>query len=106
MGISGTTFKPQVSVGAKNSKITNLALPTPNTEVSHVLQNGLRSVIIKSRVSNVKLQLAFTATESSTKYVTIKKNNTFALDLLEWQSQTLYIQAESATTVEILELYT
>ena len=106
MGVSNTSYQPQVSVGAKNSKITNLSLPLADTEASHVLQNGLRGVIIKSRVSNVQKKLAFTATESGTKYVTIKKNNTFALDLLEWQSKTLYIQAESATTVEILELYT
>jgi len=106
MGVSNTSYQPQVGVGAKSSKITNLPVPVINTEVPHVLQNGLRSIIVKSRVSNTTLQCAFTATESASKYVTIKKNNVLAIDLLQMDGATLYVQSDKVTTVEILELYT
>ena len=72
MPISTPTFKPgDVSVtGATNVEITNLSLPTANTEVSHSLQSGLKELRIRAR-GIAKLQYAFVSTESGTKYWTI-----------------------------------
>lgn len=104
MAVSSTTYKPQVAVGAKNVKITNLSLGTPSTEESHSLQDSLKSIIIRSR-DTAKLQVAFTATESGTKYLTIPGNATLALDALEFSGKILYVQSNQVTTVEIVELY-
>lgn len=104
MPVSSQAFVPKVGVGATVTKITNLAIATAATEVSHALNDNLRAVIIKSR-NTAKLQVAFTATESGTKFVTIHKGTALCLNDLELDSETLYIQSDIATTVEILELH-
>jgi hypothetical protein len=93
-------------VGAATStKITNLSLPTANTEVSHALSSNLKQLIIRNR-GNQDLKMSFTATESGTKYITIAKWATLSLTSLSFASETLYLQCATASqTVEILELY-
>jgi hypothetical protein len=83
--------------------ITNLSVPTANTEVSHVLQTNLKRIIVKCRGLG-KIQLAFTATESSTKYITIHPGATYSEEGLNLSGQTLYLQTSLASqVVEILE---
>ena len=91
--------------GAQNNKITNLSIPVANTEVSHGLTASLKQVIIRAR-EVVELKIAFTATESGTKYLTIPKNASLELINLDFSSTTLYVQSPvGSITVEILELY-
>jgi len=105
MPVSSPVFKPVISTGATSKLITNLSLPTINTEVSHSLQDGLRAIMIRSRVL-AKIQVGFVATESGTNYVTVNAGTVFYLNEIEFESSTIFLQSDTITTVEILELYT
>ncbi len=104
MPISSQAYVPKVGIGATTPKITNLVIATPATEESHALNGNLRSLVIRAR-DRVQLQIAFTATESATKYITLNAGAVLSLDSLEFDSKTIYIQSDTATTVEILELH-
>lgn len=92
-------------LNATGSNITNLSLPSANTEVTHVLSLNLKEIMIKAR-GNAKLQFTFTALESGTKFVTIPKGTAHILSDLDFAAETLYIQSSLAgETVEILELF-
>jgi len=91
-----------ISEKSQNIKITNLSVTTGET--SHALTANLRQLIIKDRGST-KLQVAFVATETATKYITIWKGTTLTLDELDLSGKTLYLKASASTIVEIIELY-
>lgn len=102
--ITRTSASVTVSA-AQNTKITNLSMPTANTEYSHALTTNLKQIIIRAR-GIAELKLAFTATESGTKYLTIEKRASLSLSDLDLSSTTVYLQSSVAnTTAEILELY-
>ena len=107
--ISQPTFKTdQINVDIVNAEtplITNLSIGSTSTEFSHALQAGLKQIVVRSRVL-ATLQLAFVATESGTKYITLKPGTVLELNDLDFSSKTLYVQSDTITTVEILELYT
>ncbi len=103
MTISQPSFKPLVGIGATTPTITNLSLPTVNTEVSHILAANLKTIIIRNR-DKADMQLAFVITESATKYLTIKAGAVISLERLEFSGQILYIQSPKISIVEILEL--
>jgi hypothetical protein len=90
---------------ARNIEITNLSVPLASTEVSHVLQSNVKRIVLRAR-NLAKLQVAFVATESGTKYITVPKGVTLDLDGIDLSSSTIYVQSDKAsTTVEILETY-
>lgn len=93
-------------VGAASStKITNISLPTANTEVSHSLSANLKQLIIRLR-GLADLKVAFVATESATKYLTIPRGATLSLVELNFSGATIYLQSPAASqTAEILELF-
>ena len=91
--------------GAESPLITNLSLPTINTEVSHALQSGLSEVIIRNRSSDV-LKMSFVSTQSGTIYLTIEAHCVLVLEGLKFTGKTIYIQSPAISTVEILELFT
>jgi hypothetical protein len=87
--------------------IVNKSVPTAATEVSQTITDDTKSLIIRSRDKTAQLQLAFTATESATKYITIRPSTVLTLDQLQLTSKTLYVQSDKGSnTVEILELHT
>ena len=90
--------------GAENIKITNLAITTPNSEQSHSLTTNLKTLIIRSR-GLANAQISFTATESGTKFFTIPRGTTFRQEHLNFSGETLYVQCDKTTTMEILEFY-
>lgn len=97
--VSGT-----LTVGsATTPTMTNLSLPTPDTEVSHVLQTDLKQLLFKTR-DRKSLKYAFVSGESGTKYMTVPPSGIVVLDGLSFSGKTLYLQSPSVTTVEILEL--
>ena len=107
MPISQPTFSPAdvTVIGATQNKITNLVMTVSGTEYSHSLQSNVKQLIIRSR-GNGALQLAFTATESGTKYLTIPKGCSLFLGEIEFASSSLFLQSTSNNDVaEILELY-
>lgn len=109
MSITQQGFIPSsVSVtlsAAQNSKITNLAIATANTEHSLALTSNLKSVIIKARGATV-LKYSFVLGESGSKYITIPVFNTREMTGLDFTGKTLYIQSTVAPiVVEIEELY-
>jgi hypothetical protein len=87
---------------ATTPTITNLSVPTANTEVSHALVANVKQILVSNR-DNGLLKAAFTVTESGTKYFTIWPGQTRCFDSLNY-SGTLYMQSTSASqTVEIVE---
>jgi hypothetical protein len=84
-------------------KITNINVALANTEGSHTLEDETKAFIIRTR-DRATLQIAFVATESSTKYITIPPNATYTEDSLELTGKTLYFQTDIPNSdVEILE---
>ena len=89
--------------GATVSTITNLSLPVINTEVAHALVSNLKTLIIRNR-TKAELKLAFVATESSAKYITLPGGATMELSNLSFTGETIYMQSPKISVVEILEL--
>ena len=107
MPIGLPVFKTPTSgaTAATTTKITNLSMPSANTEYSHSFTNNLKQFIIRSRKSAV-VKIAFTNGESGTKYVTLPRGTNLCLEGLDFSSTTLYVQSDEATnTLEIIELY-
>lgn len=91
--------------GATQHAITNLAVPTANTEVSHALSTDVKQVIIRCR-EYADIKIALTAAESGTKYFTIRRGCVLGLADIAFSAETLYVQSPVASvTVEILELF-
>ncbi len=90
--------------GATTPVITNLNIPVINTEVSHVLQDNLNELVIRSR-DIAKVQISFVSTESGTKFVTINPGAVLCLNGLDFDTKTLYVQSDTVTTLEILEIH-
>lgn len=109
MVIASPTFKADnISVdiiNAENVLITNLSIPSTGTEYSHALQSGLKQITVRSRVL-ATVQIAFVSTESGTKYLTLKPGTVLHLSDIDFTSQTIYLQSDTITTMEIMELYT
>lgn len=102
-----SAFKPKdltFTEGANSVTVTNLSLPVISTEVSLTLQSNLKGVIIRSRTA-ANVQIAFVATESGTKYLTIPRGTSLSLDVLNFTGKTLYAQADKVTTLEIVEFH-
>jgi len=90
--------------GATAPVITNLSIPLANTEVAHVLSSGLKKITVRIRGGTSRAKIAFVATESATKYITIERGAVFSEDGLVLNGQTLYIQTTQAAQIaEILE---
>lgn len=86
-----------------NVRITNHTAGT--SETSHALISDLKQLIIRSRDVTATLQIAYTATESGTKYMTIRPHTVYEVMDLKFSGVTLYITADKTTVVEIQELY-
>ena len=101
--ITGFSLPKAVVEAATEPKIYNLSVPLANTEVSQLLTNGTKQIIVRVR-GVAKAQMAFVATESSTKYLTIFPGTNLALSDLSLSAKTIYIQCNKASqVVEILE---
>lgn len=88
---------------ATSPTITNLDVPTADTEVSHAFQAGLKKFLIRAR-GRSRIQFAFVSTESGTKYITIKPNTSYYEQDLNLTGVTLYLQTSLASEkIEILE---
>lgn len=101
MGVVTSSIAQTSDLGSSPT-IYNVSAPTANTEVSQALSTGVKSFLIRVR-GNARLQLAFVATESGTKYITVPPGVSYHEDRLNF-SGTLYFQTnKSAQTVEIIE---
>lgn len=102
----GSSFSKVTSTatisGATTPAIYNVSAPTANTEVSQALSSNTKQFMIKNR-GNAKMQVAFTATESGSKYITVPPGSGLHCDTLDF-SGTIYFQTDkNSQTVEILE---
>lgn len=108
MPIGLPSYKPVAATlstqRADTPTITNLVISSTGSEVSHGLQNNLFQVIIRARAGT--LQVSFVSGESGSKFFTVPKGCSLTLDDLNFNSRTLYIQSDTVTVVEILELHT
>ena len=90
--------------GATNIEITNFAITTINSEVSHNLKTNLKELIVRAReAANIKL--SFVSGESGTKYLTVFKGTALSLSNISFTAKVLYFQSDKVGTVEIVELY-
>ena len=91
--------------GATSERTTNLSAPVSNTEVSLLLSDNLKKIIIRSR-NLAKIQYAFVSGNSSTNFVTIPGGASLSVDGLSFTGKTLYIQTDSSSnTIEIQEFF-
>ena len=89
---------------SENIKVTNITIPSINTEVSHSLTTEIKTLIIRCR-EVAELKISFEVGESGTKFFTVPKANSLKLDDLNLTGKTLYLQSPSLATVEILEQF-
>lgn len=83
--------------------IHNINIATANIEQSLALSNNIKSLLVRSR-NNADLKIAYVATESSTKFITIKKRAVYEETGLNATGLTLYFQSDTDNTdVEIIE---
>jgi hypothetical protein len=94
--------------GASNTVFTpvNKTIPLAATEVSEAIGTSTKQLLIRARSPrNAQLQFAFVATESSTKFITIPKGNSFNIESVNINSTILYLQSDQPNTiVEILQI--
>lgn len=81
--------------------IENFVVVAANTEVSLAIPDNTQNLIIKSRLG--KLQIAFAAGQTFTKYLTLNKGANYVLDNLRTSSLTLYLQ--STVAGDIVEVH-
>lgn len=85
------------------SKITNFLITNNNTEYSHTFQDNLKSFIIRTREA-FNLQLSFVETESSSNFITLKKNAVYEETNLNITGLTAYFQSDmDNVNLEIIE---
>lgn len=90
-------------------KITNLSLPVVNTEVSHAFGDGFSRFMLRSR-SKTDIKIAFRVGESGTDYFTLKAGAVLTLPDVDFEFgeitfDTIYLQSDKVSVVEIMELY-
>jgi len=91
--------------GASNVRITNVNAAVSGTEYSLALVNGLKRIVIRSRLL-ATTQFTFTSGQSGTTYITVPPGCTFNEGGIELSGTTLYLQTSAnSNTVEILEFY-
>jgi len=98
---------PSKQVGSNTATeplITNYSIASANTEYSHVLNDGVKQIIMRCRES-ARIQYCFVYGESNSNYMTIRKNCVVGIDKIKFTGKTIYFQSGSApVTLEILEL--
>ena len=83
--------------------IYNKSMSSANTEYSQALPDGVTKIDVKLRAQNALLKIAFTSSESGTKYITIPYGSSFHLENTNLNNIVLYFQSPSASQVcEIL----
>jgi hypothetical protein len=87
--------------------ITNPFLPVAATEVTLSLPATMVQFTLRSRTRLAKLQIAYVATESGTKFVTIYPGKVYERKNIDpTAGLTLYIQSNKASTTLELETWT
>jgi len=82
--------------------LEEVSLPTANTEVSHALPAGTKRFVIQNRDDGM-LKLAYVATESGTKYMTIPPGGVYERDRLKGGTITVYLQSPKAAQTVVIE---
>lgn len=90
------------AAGVTTPVITNIAVPTANTEQSYAFPSDTKKFIMRAR-GNARLQIAYIALQSGTNYITVAPGNVYEEIDLNITSTTIYFQSsKSSETVEIL----
>lgn len=93
----------QAGSAASSPTIFNVNVPTANTEVSQALPPDTKKFIIKVRDSAAKMQLAFTAGQSNTNYISVSRGVVFSEEGISIAAGTVYFQLDKPScVVEIL----
>lgn len=83
--------------------ITNLSVPTANTEVSHAFGTGTRRFQVQNRTSGL-IKFAYAPTGSGSLFVTLFPGAVYEEKDVDCDGLSIYVQSPSAAqTVEILE---
>ena len=83
-------------------KLTNLFLPTADTEVSHTFVTNLKRFLLRSRQGAI-LKFSLVLGDSGSKYLTVKPGAVYSSGDIDLAADTLYIQGSIISTVEIEE---
>lgn len=90
-------------VGKKTPNIQNVSLPVAGTEYSFTIPAGSVYCEFISQECG-KLQFAFTATESSTKYRTVWPGNEYIINNLDSSNGAITVYVQSTKTNDVLEI--
>lgn len=98
--IQAARFKSTVST---NPTIYNLTLTLANTEYSQALAANTKQITVRCRGTG-KLQIAFSAGDTSLNWITIPKGSNYSEQSLDLTGVTLYVQSDTAAQVaEIIQ---
>lgn len=90
---------------ASNVKITNITILVANTEMSYVLSDNLKNLWIATRGFDT-IKYTFTATESGTTFITLKKGTAHEITDINFTGKTFYFQGPRVgTIVELMEFF-
>lgn len=102
---SGGATSSVVVTGATNPLIVNLALVTAATEYSYPLPANTKQYQIKLREGAATLQIADTAGQSGTLYITVPRY-CFLMESDLSASTTLYMQASENSQIAEIRIWT
>lgn len=100
--VTGTIRGRATVQESQSPVIYNVTVLLPNIEVVQLLNDSTKSFSIRVRGVS-KLQLAFVAGQSGTKYITIGAGCTYIADGLNFSGSLYFQTTQASQVVEILE---
>lgn len=110
LGAAGTDPKKLDSIvsntnPATTPDISNVSMPSANTEYSLALPANTKKFLIKLRATNSLLKVAYTVNESGSVFMTIPFGSSLNREGLRATSKTLYFQSPSASQTAEIETW-
>ena len=81
--------------------IYNKTMTSKDTEYSQTLKGGIVKLLVQCR-GTYSVKLSFSANQSGSNYITIKKGDVYYEDMIDVPSRTLYFQCD--TDGQVLEI--
>lgn len=94
---------PTTAPSASDPDIFNVDVVNANQEYNQLLPDHTNALLIRVRDGEAKLQVAFNAGETGTKFITVSAGNNFYVSGVDLVGKSIYFQAsKSGKVVEIL----
>lgn len=101
-----TTARIYPSAGDPTAaNVHNLSMPTANTEYSQAISNETKRLVIRTRIYG-ELRMAYVATETATKYITIPAACSRNIERVNLNSFIIYFRSNVPNQIVEIEEWT